>query len=191
MGRPRQFVEEVAIGRAMEAFWETGYEATSTEQLCEATGLGRSSIYNTFASKHELFRRALRRYDEITAEARSTILAGEGPVRGRLRRLLQVVIDEELDHDRRGCLATNTAIELGRSDPEIVAEVRRSFDGFAESVREVIERGQAEGEIDAARDARALALFVHGTVGGIRIMARLGHDRDSLESIADTALGAI
>lgn len=191
MGRPRTFVEEVAIGRAMEAFWETGYEATSTEQLCEATGLGRSSIYNTFVSKHELFRRALRRYDEVTAEKRAEILSAGGPVRERLRRLLQGLIDDELENDRRGCLATNTAIELSRSDPEIAADVRRSFDAFATSVREAIERAQRHGEIDPAKDATALSLYIHNTVGGLRVMARLGHDRKTLESIAATALAAI
>ncbi|CAM5616019.1 TetR/AcrR family transcriptional regulator OS=Streptomyces alboniger OX=132473 GN=CP975_28210 PE=4 SV=1 [Streptomyces alboniger] len=62
MARPRTFDEERALDAAMHAFWVKGYEATSTQDLCEATGLGRSSIYNTFSSKHALFRRALARY---------------------------------------------------------------------------------------------------------------------------------
>ncbi|WP_258571869.1 TetR/AcrR family transcriptional regulator [Actinomadura parmotrematis] len=46
----------------MSAFWTAGYEATSTEDLCAVTGVGRSSLYNAFAGKRELFLRALRRY---------------------------------------------------------------------------------------------------------------------------------
>ena len=64
MARPRKFDEGRALDAAMEAFWAAGYEATSTQDLCDATGLGRSSIYNTFKSKHDLFERALARYME-------------------------------------------------------------------------------------------------------------------------------
>src|SRR5690606_8821359 len=62
MARPRTFEEEQALEAAMRAFWRRGYEATSTQDLCAATGLGRSSVYNAFDSKRELFTRALRRY---------------------------------------------------------------------------------------------------------------------------------
>ena len=58
----------------MHTFWANGYDATTTEDLCAATGLGRSSIYNTFTSKHELFRRALLRYvdsERATAASRA------------------------------------------------------------------------------------------------------------------------
>ncbi|HEY4569169.1 MAG TPA: TetR/AcrR family transcriptional regulator, partial [Kribbella sp.] len=43
----------------MRLFWTSGYEATSTQDLCAATGLGRSSVYNTFTSKKALFQRTL------------------------------------------------------------------------------------------------------------------------------------
>ncbi|NUS02366.1 MAG: helix-turn-helix transcriptional regulator, partial [Nonomuraea sp.] len=59
MARPRTFEEDRAVEAAMRAFWDAGYEATSTQDLCAATGLGRSSIYNTFAGKRDLFERAL------------------------------------------------------------------------------------------------------------------------------------
>lgn len=65
MARPRTFDEGRALDAAMHAFWANGYEATSTQDLCEATGLGRSSIYNTFSSKHDLFKRSLARYIEL------------------------------------------------------------------------------------------------------------------------------
>ena len=85
MARPREFDEASAIHRAMHAFWDGGYEGTSTQPFCEATGLGRSSIYNTFNSKRELFDRTLQHYAETADGQHLEFLDEPGPARPRLR----------------------------------------------------------------------------------------------------------
>jgi TetR/AcrR family transcriptional regulator, transcriptional repressor for nem operon len=191
MARPREFEEQRAVEKAMHAFWASGYEATSTQQLCDATGLGRSSIYNTFRSKHDLFRKSLRHYDETTTRTRSELLEREGSEREKLRDLLLGVIEDELEHGRRGCFAVNTVVELGQRDPELVAELRRDFDRFVDALQATIEAGQRAGEIDRTKDPRALAQFLHAAIGGIRVNARSGVDRAVLENIAEVTLGAL
>jgi AcrR family transcriptional regulator len=191
MARPRKFDEQVAVDRAMQEFWSNGYTATSTERLCEVTGLGRSSIYNTFQDKHELFRKALGRYRELTTISRAEILDGEGSIRQRLERLLRTVVDEDLAHDRRGCLAVNTNVELGRRDAEIAAELERDRERFVTDLTLLFEHGQRAGEIDRAKDPKALAQFVHATVGGLRLAARSGSEPVVLENIITVALSAI
>src|SRR4051794_17691191 len=90
MGRPRTFDESEILRRAREPFWDHGYAATSVEQLTEATGLQRSSLYGVFGDKHDLFRGPFAKYgDENMAE-----VGGEraGDDRGpfpRLRRHLR------------------------------------------------------------------------------------------------------
>jgi len=67
MARPREFDVDAALERAMQVFWAKGYESTSLDDLCEATGLGRSSLYAAFGDKHGLCLRALDRYEEGSA----------------------------------------------------------------------------------------------------------------------------
>src|ERR671923_3003369 len=110
MARPRMFDEERALDAAMHTFWEKGYEATSTQDLCEATGLGRSSIYNTFKSKQDLFERALAHYIDRMAAPQLSLL-GDGALKGadRIRALLTLVVEGETEHRaggrRPGCLS--------------------------------------------------------------------------------------
>ncbi|WP_433431083.1 TetR/AcrR family transcriptional regulator [Nonomuraea sp. CA-141351] len=188
MGRPRKFEEERAIEAAMRAFWSAGYEATSTQELCAATGLGRSSIYNTFASKHDLFEKALRHYMEQRNAALAELLETDLLLKEKIRTVLWWAVDPD-PGEPPGCLVVNSMTELAPHDQEIAELLRRDNERRRELLRAAIETGRARGEIDPGKDPLALAHFVFATVSGLRVAARGGTDRDGLESIAKTALG--
>ncbi|MEV4439230.1 TetR/AcrR family transcriptional regulator [Streptomyces sp. NPDC049577] len=193
MARPRKFDEERAVDAALEAFWTAGYEATSTQDLCDATGLGRSSIYNTFKSKHDLFRRALHSYMERRTGELVELMQGGLPTREKIRVLLERVIAEESEHeeDGRGCLVVNAAVELAARDAEVASELARDYRHRLDALASAFERGRCQGDIDSAKDPAALAHFVIATIGGLRVSARAGADRAVLEGVARTALAAI
>jgi len=65
MGRPREFDEERVLDAVMETFWCQGYEGTSTQDLVDATGLGRGSLYAAYANKDGLFEQALVLSNEV------------------------------------------------------------------------------------------------------------------------------
>ncbi|MDI3390773.1 TetR/AcrR family transcriptional regulator [Streptomyces sp. B-S-A8] len=196
MARPRTFDEERALEGAMRLFWEKGYEAASTQDLCTATGLGRSSIYNTFVSKHALFVRALGHYLDSMTDSQADILDDLTlPTLARLRQLFRRVIDTEesnrQEHLGIGCLGVNTSVELSLRDPEAAGLLQRDLERRLGTLRDVIASGQRAGEISRAREPREVALFLNATIGGLRISAQNGLDRTALESIAETALDAL
>ncbi|WP_264040752.1 helix-turn-helix domain-containing protein [Mycolicibacterium hodleri] len=59
VGRLRRFDEASAVDAAAAVFRRRGYTAASVDDLVEATGVHRGSLYNAFGSKHGLFLRAL------------------------------------------------------------------------------------------------------------------------------------
>ncbi|MFA1541321.1 TetR/AcrR family transcriptional regulator [Actinomadura monticuli] len=191
MGRPRKFEEERAVEAAMRAFWADGYEATSTQALCEATGLGRSSIYNTFASKRDLFVKALTHYmDDRTGRLVRLMEDGERSVRERLRTVLEWAVASGED-DPAGCLLVNSTIEFGPHDADIAERLGRDRLRRFAALKAAIEEGMRTGEIDAGKDADALAHFVISAVSGIQVVARGGADRRTLQGIADTAMDSL
>ena len=190
MARPRTFVEDLAVDAAMRAFWTNGYEGTSTHDLCEATGLGRSSIYNTFASKRDLFDKALARYIDLKTQAALEMLAGDLPVREKLRTILWWAVEPDQD-DPLGCLVVNSLVELGPHDRAAADRLGRDQEIRLAALTAAIEAGRQTGEIAADKDAESLARFVVATISGMRVLARGGADRAALESIATTALTAV
>ena len=108
---------EEALDAAMSAFWTRGYDATSMADLMEAMDLRKGSIYKAFADKHDLFMQALTRYlDGLYETMRQAFEGFESPVEG-LRAWLGYVSQMCQGEDiRRGCLALNSAVELGPHD---------------------------------------------------------------------------
>ncbi|TQM26038.1 TetR/AcrR family transcriptional regulator [Nocardia bhagyanarayanae] len=190
MARPKQFDEERAVQAAMRAFWTAGYEATSTQDLCAATGLGRSSIYNTFTSKHELFRRALDRYMAAKNGPIFELLDGTGSAKEKLRALLEQAADAPED-EPAGCLVVNSTVELAPRDPEVAAILRADLRRRHDAITATIAEGQRAGEIHKSREANELAHFLIATISGIRVAARGGADRKTLSAIAETALACL
>jgi len=196
MARPRNFDEDRALDAAMHTFWEKGYEATSTQDLCEATGLGRSSVYNTFKSKHDLFERALSRYIDSTTAVQLAIL-GDSRLSAveRIRVLLNTIVDTEMEHragDRSlGCLTVNTTVEMAARDPQAAQILARDTARRLASLRDVLQEGQRDGSVTSTRDSGALARFVNAAIGGMRISGQGGADRAALESIAEITLDAL
>ncbi|MFJ8822632.1 TetR/AcrR family transcriptional regulator [Streptomyces sp. NPDC102467] len=196
MARPRMFDEERALDAAMHAFWENGYEATSTQDLCTATGLGRSSIYNTFASKHELFTRSLARYIESMGASQVTLLENvERAPLDRIRDLFAVIIDIEIgtrrDGRSRGCLTVNTTVELAGRDQETTGLLQRDLDSRLAAMEVAITAGQRDGTITSRRSPGDLARFLNSVIGGMRVSGQVGADRAALESTARIALDAL
>jgi TetR/AcrR family transcriptional repressor of nem operon len=191
MPRPRTFDEDRAIDAAIRVFWASGYKATSTQDLCEATGLGRSSIYNTFSSKRDLFDRALRRYMDSSTEIQLELIQdAELPIRERVRRILWAAIEPDPGAPA-GCFVVNTLVELGPTHPDITELLNRDHAVKLAALTTAIRAAQVTGEVDADQDAAALADYVFTVLTGLRVAARRGSPAACQQAVAEAALRAI
>jgi AcrR family transcriptional regulator len=172
----------------MQTFCARGYEATSAQDLCESTGLGRSSLYNAFESKQALFERCLDRYAELQTLGQKALLETDGSGYDRIKALLDATVEDEVTPDSNGCLVTRTAIE---QPPATAATVRRHLDDFVAHLATTIAAGQADGSITTRQSATALARFVHGAISGVRVQGRAAAPRELLEDVVDVTCAAL
>ncbi len=189
MARPREFDADTALERAMEVFWSKGYEATSLDDLCEVTGLSRSSLYATFGSKRSLLLRSVDRYVEQRNPRIAEILARPLPVRDAFAALARQFIDQIVaGPGRRGCFLGNCAAELPRGDRAALARVRRGLEATEATFRRALARAEARGELPPGADVDALARFLMVAFQGLRLVGKVNADRAVLEGIATTML---
>ena len=189
MARPREFDVDTALDRAMEMFWSKGYEATSLDDLCEVTGLSRSSFYATFGSKRKLLLRTVDRYVEQRTPGIAAVLSQPLPIRDAVADLLRQFIDQIVSGPgRRGCFLGNCAAELPRSDRTALARVRQGLQSTEATFRAALARAEARGELSVDADVDALARFLTAGFQGLRLVGKVNPDRAALEDIGSTML---
>lgn len=190
MGRPRQFDHERALDQVMRLFWQRGYGATSVQDLVEATGVNRASMYNTFGNKQQLFLAAVDRYVDRVMAARIARLRASGSAKAAIEDHFEAMLALS-DGRRLGCLLTNSAVEVAPHDAEVAASLSASLGAVEDALFDVVRRGQAQGEIPADKDPRALASFLLGATQGLRVLMRAGSDQQSLRAVVTTALSTL
>ena len=193
MARPREFDRTRALRQAMDAFWELGYEGTSTAALVERLGIGRSSLYAAFGSKHELFLAALDHYNKgVAGRGAEALIAGAESARAGIVAVFDHYIGLMADQgDRRGCFLNNCAIEVAPHDPAAAAKVSAGLGRMEETFLAAVERGQAAGEIPARHDAVALARYLASSLNGLMVLAKAGRDRLALRQVVEITLAAL
>ena len=176
-GRPLEFDVDQVLDRAIEVFRELGFEATSMADLERATGLNKSSIYNTFGSKELIYRSSLDRYERVRLTAIRDVLAAGTAGLDDVHSALDLQQAEcESDWGVRGCLAVNSMTELGPRVPEVRTLASGFRSSLAELIRMPLERAATLGEMREDHVPEAVALLVSLTLGvGVLMRAGASH----------------
>jgi TetR/AcrR family transcriptional regulator, transcriptional repressor for nem operon len=192
VARTKQFDPDAALQKALELFWERGYEATSMADLVEHLGIARASIYATFGGKHDLYLKAYERYVRSHDPGVVEMLSQPGPALPAVRALVCAYADESIgDERRRGCLVVNSAVELAGRDPRTARLVAASWDTLETALTSALIRARAQGELPAGKDPQALARFLLVLLQGIRVFGRTDPEPARLRDAAEQALSVL
>ncbi len=190
-GRPRTFDRAYALHRAMEVFWEGGYEGASMTDLTSAMGITSPSLYAAFGCKEALFREAVAHYNETEGAAVAAALRDLPTAREAIAEVMRHQVIAYTDPDKpRGCmivLAATTSSDRSPRVHEHLAEWRMATE---HDFRERIERGIADGDVPAGANAATIAAFYNAVNQGMAIQARDGADRSKLSAVAESAITA-
>ncbi|MFH9575631.1 TetR/AcrR family transcriptional regulator [Streptomyces sp. NPDC017454] len=194
MPRPRAFDERQVLERAREQFWATGYAGTRMDDIAQATGLGKGSLYGAFGDKGKLFHRVFGDWCTAVVEVAEGQLTG-GPDAEALARLSEYVHlmaeNTASDTERRGCLLAKGAAELAQHDPTVAGRSAETMTALLTLLRTEISAAQRHGDIDSAADPERLAALLLTVVRGIEAVGKAGLDPETLRNTADTALAVL
>jgi TetR/AcrR family transcriptional repressor of nem operon len=134
MARPRTFEPNDVLLAARQVFWRKGYQGTSLDDITEATGLTKPSLYAGFGDKASLFLKVLDHYHDQLIKRSERILAEAPNARAAIEAWLTSFLPAcSGERGRNGCLSVNTLTDGGLNDPAVAKSIA-DFNAHLESL---------------------------------------------------------
>ncbi|MCB9685022.1 MAG: TetR/AcrR family transcriptional regulator [Alphaproteobacteria bacterium] len=185
-GRPRSYDPDEALDAAIDVFWTHGYDAATLDQLSQAMGMGRPSLYGAFGDKQALFERAVRRFGERMATRAGRALSAPR-IEDAVRAVLLEVI-EVYGGSGRGCLVFGVAPARAVDDPSVREMLASTITSLDTALRARLDRAVADGELPAGTDTAARARLLAATIHSLSVRARAGLPTSHLQQLAEDAV---
>lgn len=192
MARTKVFDEQDVLGKAMNLFWQKGYNATSAQDLVDHLGISRSSLYNTYGDKHSLFVQALKQYrrERIDPVIKEVDLAKD--MESYIRHIFQLVREDALNENRsKGCFMVNSIIELATVDNDVAKIANAIMHDTEGALCKAIKKGQEAGVFTTQYPARSLARFVFNSLNGLRVTMKIDSNKKVFDDIVNVCLLAL
>ncbi len=177
--------------RAMELFWEKGFDNTSLADLTTAMGINSPSLYAAFGSKEQLFSEAVSLYNRTEGPEIWNAIETGATARESFAGYLKATARAFTKPGKpAGCLIVLGALHSSDTNPGICQALRAVRAENVDMLKQRLDEAIASGELPASLDTRAMATFYTTVQQGMSIQARDGANRRMLEAIGDGAMAA-
>lgn len=193
MARPRTFDREQALHKAMEVFWQYGYEATSTALLVDELGIARSSLYATFGSKDALYAEAMDCYLDDLRRRVIDELHREGAA-------LEVLTDFFHDVAARGssnrepvrcCMVVRASLSRPDQPAAIQERIDRAIHELDAAFLQLLQRARDGGTLPPHLELASSARFLTSTFQSLNLAAMVGRAPAERQDIVRRALASL
>ena len=175
MGRPIEFDPDKALVDAMHVFWSRGFEGSSMQDILKATGLSKSSLYQTFGSKQDLFDSCLEFYCNDSYSKFKELLNNSSSGREFIESMFKGIRSScNSAEGKMGCFLMNTVSEFGKRDKHLAKVMNNQIKRVEKVLAEAIKRDKAANKLNGALDEKALATYFITNMSGLRTMVKAG-----------------
>jgi TetR/AcrR family transcriptional regulator, transcriptional repressor for nem operon len=192
MARPKEFIEKDVLEKAMLLFWQKGYYQASIQDLVDAMGINRASLYGAFTDKHNLYLTTLERYRQQDVSQLLQLFNRNL----KSKQFFDAVFDNVIvsltdDPQRKGCFLTNATLEMLPDDHEVQNLVATNLNFLQEIFAEVIDNGLKNNELNKDINSKEMANFLINQMYGLRMIGKAMPDLKLLNGIKQEALSRL
>jgi len=173
----RQFI----IEKSAPIFNKLGYAGTSINDLTQATGLTKGSIYGNFENKDEV---ALAAFTFNVAKMSSYFDSEMSQVVSCREKLMVYPNLYEAffsgNFPEGGCPILNTAVESDDTHPKLKILAKKAFLNWKSTIATIVASGIEKGEFKTSTNAEATAMTILALIEGGTMIAKLTENETHL-----------
>lgn len=183
MPRNKEFNQDEVLDKAIQLFWEKGYNACSMQDVVDGLGLSRSSIYDTFTDKKNLFLESLKKYQEDYTSIVINMLRDSSDIRKTIEDIFYSIVRDVEKCSQKGCFMTNSTIELAHTDEEISQIINGNKQQIELALENALQKGQDLGQISQKNNSKVLAKYLYSNLAGLRVITKNKTHSDEIKEI--------
>lgn len=192
MPKLKQFDRGHVLKEAAQIFKQKGYNGTSIDDILKATGLSRSSLYDSFQDKHSLYLQALEVYKQHENQSYQDVHQKELNGFEKIELVFKEVVKHLIENPNdNGCLLVNAAAEMSKQcdkTSQVVCnnkgEVQNLFDTW-------IKDAQKRGLVKLNKPVEFYGQFLFNTLCGLKVLSQSGADKAELDNVVKVTLAAL
>lgn len=189
-GRPRAFDRDNAVNKAMNLFWEKGFESTSLADLRKTLGnMSSASFYAAFGSKQALYKECLDRYVQSCGSVSAVLDNEELSPREAMQAMLYDTISMQTSpQSPSGCMAVLSGLNCLDENKEVEAVTQQVRKDTRDAIKRCVTRGVEQGQLAQTVSVEAYTMMLDCFVKGVSLQARDGVSEDLLKEASDQLL---
>ena len=192
MPKTKQFDKTKVLQAASNVFQKKGYNGTSIDEILVATGLSRSSLYDSFKDKHNLYLETLEFYKNSSTNMLDKL--DEKDLNGLQK--IEIMFNEVVKHlinnpNDNGCLLVNAAAEMSKQCYKTAQVICNNKDEMQELIATWLLDAQNKKAIELSKSAKVYSQFLYNTLLGLRVMSQSGASKADLNNVVKVTLESI
>ncbi|MDR3614773.1 MAG: helix-turn-helix domain containing protein [Candidatus Obscuribacterales bacterium] len=179
-GRPKGFILDEALDRAVEMFWEHGYEGVDVDRIARAVNVTKPALYRAFGDKSSLLLKAVERYTITYGAPIMASFQAEPDIHKAVTGLLEATVNLASGEARNGCMMVAAALGQSERVTEIRAYLATGLTTAADTFAKRFEKEMKAGRMSRTPSAKVRGRALVDLMKGLQLRAKAGIERDQL-----------
>lgn len=192
MPKVKQFNKEKVLEVASAIFHQKGYNGTSIDEILKATGLSRSSLYDSFKDKHSLYLQSLEFYNGQENKGYETVNQKNLNGMQKIEFLFKEAVNHLISHpDDNGCLMVNAAAEMSKQCEKTAQVICNNKENLQDLFTTWLTDAQENNVIRLSNPPKSYSPFLFNALCGLKVLSQSGGTKAELNNVVKVTLDAL
>ena len=179
-GRPKGFIPDEALDRAVEMFWEHGYEGVDVDRIARAVNVTKPALYRAFGDKPTLLLKAVERYATTYGAPILAAFQAEPDIHKAVTAFCEAAVNTASGEGRGGCMMVAAALGQSERVTEIRSYLAQGLTASADILAKRFEQEMKAGRLTRTPSAKVRGRALVDLMKGLQLRAKAGIAREQL-----------